>query len=245
MKIGVKTFDNPNFLKHFENKVNFFEIMAVQKNDYSFLKNFSLPMVIHAEHGSFGFNPADISKKKQNLKTIKFAIKVADLVNAKKIIVHPEGIEKGNKNCSIENAINFFKEINDERILIENLPNSSNPKITRLCQTSRQIKRFMKKTGTGFCFDVNHTNELRKDIYGRYNFIKKFLKLNPSHYHLGGQKLNSYNAHLCFDDSDLDLKKILSYYPENAEITLETEVDIKKTEEDLKTIKKIIEELGK
>ena len=73
MKIGVKTFDSEKFLKHLENKVDFFEIMAVQKNDYSFLKNFSLPMVIHAEHHDFGVNPADISRQEQNLKSINFS----------------------------------------------------------------------------------------------------------------------------------------------------------------------------
>ena len=244
MKIGVKTFDDPNFLKHFENKVDFFEIMAVQKNDYSFLKNFSLPIVIHAEHGSFGFNPTDISKKEQNLKSIKFAIKTADLANVKKIIVHPEGIEKGNKNCSIKNAIDFFNDINDERILIENLPPSRNLNLLRLCQTASEVKKFMEKTNTKFCFDINHAIIGKKKL-NDYNFIKRYIELNPAHYHIGGQKLDSYDAHLCLRDSDLDLKKILNYYPNSAEITLETEVDIKKVDDDIRIIRKVLEELRK
>lgn len=243
MKIGVKTFDDPNFLKHFENKVDFFEIEAIQKNDYSFLRKFSLPMVIHAEHGRFGVNPADFSKKDFNLNSIKFAIKLADLTNARKIIVHPGEIEKGNENCSLENSIDFFNEINDERILIENLPPSRNPKITRLCQTPRQIKEFMKETGTGFCFDVNHTSELEKEINRRYNFIKKYIELNPAHYHLGGQKFNG-ETHFSFLNSDLNLKETLKFYPDNAEITLETEVDMEKTEEDIRIIKGVLKELG-
>lgn len=245
MRIGVKNYDDPNFFKHFENKIDFLEVMGVQKNDYSFLKDFSTPIVIHAEHERYEVNPADSSKKEFNMKSIKFAIKLADLINAKKIIVHPGQLEKGNKNCSIKNAINFFKEINDDRILIENLPPSRNPRITRLCQTPRQIKKFMKETGVGFCFDINHTVELRKKINGKYNFIKKYLELNPKHYHLGGQKSLDGETHLSFLNSDLNLKEALKYYPENSEITLETEVDIKKVDEDVRIIKNVLKELGK
>lgn len=243
MKIGVKTFDDENFLRHFENKVDFFEIMAVQKNNYSFLRNFSLPMVIHAEHQNFGINPADISKKEQNLKSMNFAIKIANLSNSKKIIVHSGFIEKGNKNCSLKNATDFFNGINDDRILIENLPAKISE--THLCQTAYQTRKFIKKTGTGFCFDINHAIGAMKKFNGKYNFIKKYIKLNPKHYHLGGYDLKEGKDHLCLADSGLNLKEILKFYPENAEITLETEVNIRKTEEDIEIIRNVLKELGK
>lgn len=244
MKIGIKTFDKEAFLKYFENKVDFFEIMAVQKNDYAFLKHFSLPIVLHAEHEKFGINPADISKKGQNLKSINFAIKIADMINAKKIIAHPGTMEKGNKSQSLQNAINFFREINDKRILIENLPTSDNPKLSRLCRTPRQIKEFMKKTNTKFCFDVNHTLELRERINGKYSFIKKYLKLNPTHYHIGGQNSAKGETHLCFLNSEFNLKEALKYYPDEAKITLETEKDdIRKVESDIQVVKNVLREL--
>lgn len=157
MKIGVKTFDSENFLKHFENKADFFEIMAVQKNDYSFLKKFSLPIVIHAEHERFGINSSDISKKEENLKSLNFAIKVANLANSKKIIAHPGSVEKGNPNSSIKNSIDFYREIDDERILIENVSDEGTlPNFIRLCRTAKEAKKFIKETRKGFCFDVNH-----------------------------------------------------------------------------------------
>lgn len=245
MKIGVKTFDDKNFLKHFENDVDFFEIMAIQKNNYSFLKNFSLPIVIHAEHQYFGVNPADISKKEENLRSINFARRIADLVNAKNIIVHPGSIEKGNSNCSIKNSINFFKEINDDRILIENLPGKIDSEGKRLCQTPHQIRKFMNKTKTGFCFDINHVLQSFKKFNQKYDFIKRYIKLNPAHYHIGGQKfINENKEHLCLADSDLNLKEILKFYPQDAEITLETETDIKKVEGDIEIIKNVLNELG-
>jgi endonuclease IV len=241
MKIGVKTFDDEKILKHFENEADFFEIMAVQKNDYSFLKNFSLPMVIHAEHYDFGINPADISKREQNLNSINFARKIADMVNAKKIVVHSGVLEEGNKNCSLKNAIDFFREINDNRILIENLYSQNN--ITRLCTTPEKLKTFTQKTRYGSCFDINHAIDSIGNFNGDYNFILEYVKLNPSHYHIGGQNLLTGEGHLCFEKSNIDLRKILSYYPKNAEITLETEVGMEKLEKDVRTIKNLIKEL--
>ncbi len=246
MKIGVKTFDDEKFLKHFENDADFFEVMAIQKNDYSFLKNFSLPIVIHAEHQGFGINPADISKKELNLKAVNFAREVADMTNAKKIIVHPGAIEKKNPNCSIKNSINFFREINDDRILIENLPGKIDSEGKRLCQTPHQIRKFINKTKTRFCFDVNHVIQGFRKFNKKYDFIKRYLKLNPAHYHIGGERfINETREHLSLIDSDLNLKEILKFYPKEAEITLETEVDIKKVESDVEIIKNVLKELGK
>lgn len=244
MKLGVKIFDEREFLNHFENEADFFEVMAIQKNDYSFLKEFSLQIVIHAEHHHFGINPADISKKEESLKSLNFARKIADMSGAKKIVVHAGVLEEGNKNCSLKNAIDFFREINDDRILIENLPKHHNNH-KNLCSTPRQIKKFLRETNKKFCFDVNHHLKNLKKLKGNYNFIKKYIKLNPAHYHIGGQKFSEKKEHLCLADSELDLKKILNYYPKDAEITLETEPNIEKIENDIETIRKVIGDLGK
>jgi endonuclease IV len=246
MKIGVKTFDSPKFLRHFENKADFFEIMAIQKNDYAFLKDFSLPMVIHAEHQCYGTNIADSTKKEFNLKSINFARKVADSVNANKIIVHAGVLEDGNKNCSVKNAVNFLREVNDNRILLENLPNDETFPVngTSVGFSPLTMKKLLKQSGMGFCFDVNHAFWTRKKEKVNYSFIKKYLKLNPSHYHIGGQTFKLKNQHTSFKDSDLNLREILKYYPKDAWITLETENDIEKVDNDLEIIRKTIEELG-
>ena len=243
MKIGVKTFGDENLLNYFKDKSDFFEIMALQKNDYSFLKKFSLPIVIHAEHNNFGVNPADISKREFNVKSLNFARKIADMTNSKKIIVHPGLLEKGNNNCSLNNSINFFREIDDDRILIENLPKIYDGGLHFLCYSPEKSKEFIEATNKKFCFDVNHhLCNFNKSNYN-YNFIKKYIKLNPLHYHIGGQRIEERKDHLCLADSMLNLRKILSYYPNNAEITLETEVDFEKIDNDLKIIRNVISEL--
>ena len=237
MKFGVKTYDSFEFLKHFENSCDFFEVQAIQKNNYSFLRKFKIPIVIHAEHKKEKINPANISKKKSNLKSLKFAIKTANFCNSKKIIYHPGYIEKD--NCSEKNAIDFVKNIKDSRILIENMPN---PKKC-FCSTPEEMKFFIKETGKGFCLDINHA--IISAVYLKQDYIsmiKDFLKLKPKHYHLGGHKLffNKFNiSHLALSKTNFDLRPIFEILPRNAEITLETNTNIKDIEQDLVIARKL------
>jgi len=237
MKIGVKTYDNEEFLDYFKDKADFFEVQAIQTNNYDFLKKYSLPIIIHAEHHvNAGINPADKTLINQNLKSINFAIKLADQVNAKKIIFHPGMIRDA--NCSQEQAINFIKNIPDDRILIENLPAMP----YRLGKTPKELKEFLQKTGKKFCFDLSHAivtaNILKLD---KERIIEDFLKLNPVHFHLSGQNWDAdTDHHWSFKDSNIDFKNILKFYPKDAEITLEVTQDIGKNEYDLEYIKEII-----
>jgi hypothetical protein len=75
--------------------------------------------------------------------------------------------------------------------------------------------------------------------------IREFIKLKPKHYHLGGQKtwkflgfVKEYD-HLQLSESNIDLRKIINLIPKNATVTLETEPDINKTEDDLRVMKKL------
>ena len=152
MKIGIKTFDDAFFLENLKEKADFIEIMAIEGNNYDFLKKFSLPIVIHAQHENFGINNSDKTIYQKNLNSINFAKKIADLINAKKIILHPGALL--NENHSKQQSIQFMGEIKDKRILIENLPAKKN-----ICSTPNQTKDFLKQTNLGFCLDINHAIE--------------------------------------------------------------------------------------
>jgi uncharacterized protein (UPF0276 family) len=234
MNLGVKTYCNGDFLKKFEDKADFFEILAIEGEDYSFLKNITKPVVIHAKHEQFRINLSDTKKFQKNMYSIKFAIKLADSCNCRKIIVHPGKIT--GPSCSINESIRFLKSINDKRLLIENLPAYGG----YLCSTPEELSYFVEKTGAGICFDVNHAISsairLGKDPY---EFLKEFTGLNVSHYHLGGQRMSKDETHLSFKDSDIDLKKIFDILPSNADMTLETLPDVKKLEYDLEVIRKL------
>jgi len=238
MKIGVKTFDNPLFLNSFKDQVDFFEIMAIRSNKYDFLKEFQIPIVIHAEHSGFGINPADKTKIKANLESIKFAIKLAEDINSKKIIFHSGELD--NQNCSKENSIEFLKELNDKRIILENLSAIEKS----LCKTPEEVKEFLKQTNMGFCFDINHAIETATFFKQDYmDFLKEFIKLKPNHYHFGGQIIKENKTHLMLKESDFDINEIIKLLPKNAEITIETTTEIKNTKEDLAQIKQIINNL--
>ncbi|MBD3252537.1 TIM barrel protein [Candidatus Pacearchaeota archaeon] len=238
MKIGVKTYNSEEFLKNFKKTADFFEIQAIETNKYDFLKKFKKPIIIHAQHSGNGINNANKKLYDKNLKSAKFAINLANHINAKKIIFHAGIIEK---DCTEKQAIKFLKNLKDKRILIEN--SAGYRKV--LCRFPEETKNFLEKTNKGFCFDINHAivtaNHLKKN---HINFIREFLKLKPVHFHIGGQDINAkIDQHKSFRESNINLREILSLLPEDSEITLEVTTDIEKTKEDLNIIKKIIEQL--
>jgi len=239
MKFGVKTYSNKKFLDLFKNKCDFFEVIAIKGKDYSFLKKYKLPIVIHCEHHMFGVNIANNTKKDFNLKSINFAKKIAESISAKKIIIHPGFLE--DENCSKENSINFLKENCDKRFYIENLPPATlKYKGKRLCTNPEEMKEFLIKTNLSFCFDVNHAIEyaLSKKL-DYWEILKKFKELKPTHYHLGGEKIERSESHLSFYDSNLNLRKVLEILNKNGEITLEVSLDNNKTQKDLILIQNI------
>lgn len=245
MKIGVKTWDSKDFLEPFKDKVDFFEIMAIEKNNYNFLKEFNLPIVIHAQHRGFGVNNADKTKIQKNLDSINFAIKLADTYNVKKIIAHPGELDS--ENSSIEQSIDFIKNIKDKRVIVENIPLQN---VYRFGAKPEEIKEILKETKKGFCFDINHAIAtaitLNQDYY---QYIKEFLKLKPIHYHFGGQITKNLSLpekereHLALAESDFNIKEVLRLIPKDAEITLETSTDINKTLDDVRIMKEIMKEL--
>lgn len=236
MNIGAKTYGDVDFMKKVDNSADFFEIMAIEGKDYSFLKNFSKPIVIHAQHESFGVNNADKTKKIKNLSSISCAIKMADKYKSKKIVLHPGRIDE--KNCSEEEAISFINSIKDDRILIENVcyPESN------LCLTPESMTRVLKETGKGFCFDINHAivaaQYLNKDPY---SFLEEFSKLKPQLYHLGGQDITLKDkTHLSFKNSNIDLNKIFKIIKRDIDITLEVTVNPSDTLYDIDFMRKFI-----
>jgi deoxyribonuclease-4 len=240
MEIGVKTFDNLRFLQEFEGKADFFEIMAIDNQNQElieFLTKTKTPIIIHAQHRGFEVNNADKTKEIKNERAIKTSIELANKVKANKIITHPGELD--NNNCSKQNSIDFIKGIGDKRIIVENMPYDNGK---RLCSTPENTKSYLKESGAKFCFDVNHAISAALELGLDYiKFIKSFIKLEPVHYHLGGQKINGRDiTHLDFKDSEINLKKILELLPKDAKITLEVTTDLDKTKKDLEIITLIL-----
>jgi len=236
MKFGIKTYNSEKFLDKFVDKCDFFEVQAIRKNDYSFLEKYNKEIVIHCEHQGFGINIADISNLDDCIEVIEFAKHLANKVNAKRIVIHPGHFE--NESCSVDNTLNFLNKYCDERFVIENMPFfGGKDKSLRIGSSVEEMKLILERTNLGFCFDINHAIEYSlKDGLNYWKIIQEFEKLNPIHYHLGGEKISEGKSHISFCDSDLNLKKVFELISKDAEITLEVGMNEKEVENDLKLV---------
>jgi len=239
MKIGVKNYGDEKYFRALLDRADFFEVMAIPGKDYSYLGKLNKPITIHAQHENFGINPADKSKEEKNRESINFAIELADRFNAKVIIQHPGKVI--NEHCSEEQAMTFLKSIKDKRVITENVTYVKN----KIGLTPEGIAKIKKETGKGFCFDINHAIVTAIELgINPYSYLEQFIKLKPAYYHLGGQSMHdgAEGTHLSFGDkkSDIDLNKIMSIIPEDAQIALEVTQDIDKTKYDIDLIRNII-----
>lgn len=242
MKVGIKAYRYVRGIENLVKSADFIEVMALRNNNYSFFKQLHLPIVIHAQHEFFGINNADFLLMDKNLDALNYARSVADYLDSEKIVVHPGVIR--NDGCSFNNSIKILRAFGDSRVIVENMP-----KRDYLCSTYVDTRDFLKSFKGGLCFDISHAIETTFSGACQGNFsylgvLKDYLRLRPEHYHLGGQKING-SSHLAFEDSEVNLKEIFSILPIDAQITLETSNDLKKTFEDIKIIREIIASLEK
>lgn len=241
MKLGAKISGKKemSFLEKVIGSIDFIEIIARRNQDYDFLKNFGKKIVIHVEHQVLGINPADNSKYSRNLETIIYALKLADELKANKVVCHPGIIL--NPNCSEEVAINFFKSINDDRILIENMPllNYRGRVIDALCALPAETETFLKKSNKKLCLDISHAivSALIKDKADYNEFIMPYLELKPVHFHFSDVLLEKKRDHLHFGEGNLNIGYYKKILPEDAEITLETRKNAEKVLDDIRIIK--------
>ncbi len=241
MKIGIKIFGlkEKSFLDEISDKIDFIETMVIQGRDYHFLKNYDKKIVLHAEHQQFGINPADSSKYNRNLESLEFALNLADELKTEKVVCHPGIIS--NRNCSEETAIDFFNNIDDERILIENLPllNYRGRTIDALCALPAETENFLKKSNKKLCFDVSHSiiSALVKNKADYNEFIIPYLELKPAHFHFSDILLEKRRDHLHFGEGNLDIDYYRKILPEYAEVTLETRNNTEKALNDINLLK--------
>jgi endonuclease IV len=215
MKIGVKIFpDRMPVVSEYAKFADFIEVLASKDLKLSSLKKHKIPFTIHATHSWWNVNPADPALEKHNLEQVKLAQKAADIAKSDIIILHPGWIQ--NKKCSIENAVNFFKKLNDPRIIAENLCKKSS------VTSSVEGMKLFKENKIDFCMDFGHAIAAAyqyKKNYKRY--IRQFMKLKPIYFHISDGKVKSpLDSHMDLGDGDYDinfLKKLI-----NKSVALET-----------------------
>jgi endonuclease IV len=239
MFAGVKIIEPSaeSFLEEVTEHIDFIEVMAVLGNDYSFVKSFSLPVVIHNMHFTWGVNFVNPKKAELNRKSLDFSLKLADEFSARRIIVHPERFE--DESCSETEFIRFLSGYNDERIIIESMPYEGEG-CRFFAYDYASMKRLLSGTGKRMCLDFAHSSEAAVALKREpVSFIRELIKLNPVHYHLSDTKLGSgRDMHIRLREGDLPIDEYIRMLPKDAWVTLETPHDAENTKKDVEYLKR-------
>ncbi len=222
---------------------HYIEISPVPGTDIKKFVNPKVPYIVHITPEKYGINIADIKKYDLNMKLFKTCQQWADLLHAKYLILHP-----GFGSQRI--AMKFLNELNDERILVENMPKVGMANEKLVGYLPRDI-RLLLNDHFGFCLDLNHAVKAAISLGKDYReFINTCLKLNPKVFHISDGKLTyEKDEHLNIGEGNYDwnflMKSILGWRP--TYLTLETPRDAGSTANDLKNltfIQKILEKLS-
>ena len=233
-----------------EGKFAFLELYALPfifdeiKNDV-FNRFNGIDVVIHAPHSLQDLDIANKDEFENNKKRLYASQKFADLLGSDIIILHP-GLYRGEQY--LEESIRQFKNFNDSRLTVENLPGYCSQSKRELHGVLPvEIKRFIDETRSSFCLDFSHAicgaNTYNVDVY---QFLSEFVKLNPVMYHLcDGDIKSDFDNHLHFGEGNFDLRHLVNdYTKDNALITMETGYGIPTSVdpwlEDIKYIQQVI-----
>lgn len=240
MIVGLKFFpDSIDVARKLQHDADYFEIMA-KRSERKIIESFqglNAPvMVFHTEHMLFGVNAADRKKREHNMEAVRFAQEMADQFGSRFIIVHP-GI-KGDM-YSMDNIIDFFKDLDDKRIITENMPYIGDFKgldLETFGRLPEEMRIITKSAGIGFCLDFEH---MWAASFG-YNMdpvelAREFIGMRPAMYHMADSIMGrNTDSHLNIGDGDADIRLYKSMIPDTAMISLETHPDPKKMLNDLK-----------
>ena len=218
--------------------VHYIEIMPVpSQNDVEPFQQLKCPVVIHVNTDRRKINIADPAMLKENLKSIQNDIRWADELNAKNIIVHP-GL--GN----IHDAVKFIRGLNDERVIVENMPKISLNGDIMIAHSIEDIKTFQNHD-IGFCLDFNHAMRAATSLnIPEKRFIRDLNSISPMMFHISdGNKKREKDEHIHLGAGDFDIPFFVNIAnkKQDSYVTLETP---KNTVEDdarnIEFIKKVI-----
>lgn len=241
IKYGIKLWSiNEKYLKGADVLINdghfdYIELMVLPNSDIKKYVEMDTKFIIHVAHDEFG---ANIGKKEAfeiTEKCTNEALYWADKLDAKYIILHPGYGE-------IKNAIDFLSNINDRRILIENMTKISTKDENMICYTYDQIKKIMGEK-YGFCMDFSHAIKASCGLGKNYKeFVKELLKLKPKVFHISdGWINNEKDEHLDIGSGNFDMKFIKKCITENPGenlVTLETPKNIANLKNDVDNLRR-------
>ena len=205
----------------------FIELMIVPdtpKSDLDIIKGLlrDIEVRIHAPHHLMKVDVGNKNLEKQNREILSQSQYAADLFNASTIVVHG-GCGQGTE--VVRESARQIKLLNDQRIVVENLPVVAEEGLKLSGNTPEEIAYIREHSGCGFCFDFSHAlcaaNSLKIDIDKQ---LAGFFALKPTVYHLcDGFTDEIEDKHLHFGEGNYPLSHFLNEYTaNNAYITMET-----------------------
>jgi len=208
---------------------DYMELMVVPNSDISPFERVKVPYIIHIAHEDLGLNIGN--KNDINLKFVNESIKWADRLSAKYLIIHP-GFG------SMKTAKNFLANIDNKKILIENMPKIGTNNEKMVGFSVEQIKE-LRGNKFGFCLDFGHAIKAAVSLKKDYKeYIKELMSLDPQVIHISDGIFDGRDEHLNIGEGEYDFNFLAQFKAEY--ITLETpKKDFNSTDSDLKNINKL------
>lgn len=211
----------------------YIELTPIPNTDIKPFLSYDLPYIIHITTESHGLNIADSKKREFNLKIINDCIQWADKLNARYMVLHPG-------YGSIDESIQFLDLIEDNRILIENMPKMGLNDECMVGHSRYEIERLMELK-FGFCLDFGHAIKAARSHETDYrSFIGSLLELRPQMFHICDGMLNEEkDKHMNIGAGEYDFNFIFRCVMQNSSkyITMETpRANLSSLEEDLLNI---------
>lgn len=182
----------------------------------------SLPVIIHSPHLANGVNLADASMRRVNRKLMEDSFRFADMFDSSWIIAH------GGMSGTMEEYVEQVREMNDHRIIIENLPLVNLIDEPSVGCTPEDVT-FAMESGAfgGFVLDVGHALCAAATLKTPWEaYLERFLALDPCMFHIAdGDVRSEKDMHLSLGYGNYDWDRILAKLPQRALVTLETPRD--------------------
>jgi len=218
-----------------ENDFSYIELTPIPYTKIDVFEQLNVPFNIHITTERHDVNIADANKREYNLKAINRCIEWADRLNAKYLILHPGFGD-------LNDAIEVLDEINDKRILIENMPAIGINDESMRGYDVDEIKEYISM-GFGFCLDINHA--VKASISLKLNYlenIRNLLDVGPSMLHISdGNLVQERDEHLDIGKGDYDFLAILELFNNHEDLPMTLETPRSDLDDDLRNLQAINE----
>ncbi len=177
------------------------------------------PFVVHAAHFGHGINLANPENVLQNKQNFEDAQRFADSLAADLIIVH------GGNGGTLQETVRQLREIDDERIAIENKPKLGLNGKTCIGWAPEHFDEFLEAgvlhhMALDFVHSVCAANSEGVDPIV---WTENFLRFSPDIFHLvDGDGVSETDHHLNLGQGKLPIRRFLAMVPQNGRVTLET-----------------------